>query len=293
MTKPADVSTKKLISLAPNNWVRWVTQIPDIVAGEILNSEFQWISRESDVLIRVSSPQHGEFLLLNELQLRYQSNMPRRMRAYAALAEEKYNLPTYPVLINILKTGNNEIPTTFTSNIAGLRAIQDYRVINLWEIDVNIAFQQPLPSLLPFVPILKGGENESIIREALQILRADEQLNQLETVLAFFATFVLENTLVQEIMRWDMSVLRESPWYQEILREGEARGEERGEERGKASGELRGILSAIEINLELKFSDRGLQLMPQINQIQDLERLKTILRNIVTANTIEELQQIL
>lgn len=123
MTKPADVSTKKLISLAPNNWVRWVTQIPDIVAGEILNSEFQWISRESDVLIRVSSSQHGEFLLLNELQLRYQSQMPRRMRAYAALAEEKYNLPTYPVLINILKTGNNEIPTSFTSNIAGLRAI--------------------------------------------------------------------------------------------------------------------------------------------------------------------------
>lgn len=165
--------------------MRWVTQIPDIVAGEILNSEFQWISRESDVLIRVSSPQHGEFLLLNELQLRYKSQMPRRMRAYAALAEEKYNLPTYPVLINILKTGNNEIPTSFTSNIAGLRAIQDYRVINLWEIDVNIAFQQPLPSLLPFVPILKGGENESIIREALQIPRADEQLNQLETVLAF------------------------------------------------------------------------------------------------------------
>lgn len=232
-------------------------------------------------------------MLLNELQLRYQSQMPRRMRAYTALAEEKYNLPTYPVLINILKTGNNEIPTSFTSNIAGLRAIQDYRVINLWEIDVNIAFQQPLPSLLPFVPILKGGENESIIRKALQILRADEQLNQLETVLAFFATFVLENTLVQEIMRWDMSVLRESPWYQEILREGEARGEARGKASGEVSGELRGILSAIEINLELKFSDRGLNLMPQINQIQDLERLKTILRNIVTANTIEELQQIL
>lgn len=84
-------------------------------------------------------------------------------------------------------------------------------MINLWEIDVNIAFQQPLPSLLPFVPILKGGENESIIREALQILRADEELNQLETALAFFATFVLENTLVQEIMRWDMTILHESP----------------------------------------------------------------------------------
>ena len=65
--------------------------------------------------------------------------MPRRIRAYAALAEEKYELPTYPVLINILQTSDVEIPTSFTSNIAGLKAIQDYRVINLWEVDVDVA----------------------------------------------------------------------------------------------------------------------------------------------------------
>jgi predicted transposase YdaD len=245
MTKSADVSTKRLISLAPDNWVKWVTGIPDITAGEILNSEFQWISRESDVLIRVKNPQYGNFLVLNELQLRPTPEMPRRMRAYAALAEEKYKLLTYPVLINILKTGDAEIPTTYESNLAGLRAIQDYRVINLWEVDVNIVFEQALPSLLPFVPILKGGENESTIREVLQILRADEQLNQLETVLAFFATFVLESALVQEIMRWDMAVLRESPWYQEIL------------ERGRQEGtEL--ALQGIEILLEMKFGNEGL-----------------------------------
>jgi predicted transposase YdaD len=166
-----------------------------------LNSEFQWISRESDVLIRAESQEYGKFLVLNELQLRYKPEMPRRMRAYAGLAEEKYQLPTYPVLINILKTGNEEIPTRYQSNIAGLEVRQDYRVINLWEVDVKIALEQPLPSLLPFVPILKGGEDETIIREALRLLKADEQLNQLETVLAFFATFVLDSALVQEIMR--------------------------------------------------------------------------------------------
>ncbi|TVP58455.1 MAG: transposase [Nodularia sp. (in: Bacteria)] len=289
MTKPADVSTKKLISLAPDNWVKWVTQIPDVTATEILNSEFQWISRESDVLIRVTSPQAGEFLVLNELQLRYQPQMPRRMRAYAGLAEEKYNLPIYPVLINILKVSNAEIPSTYTSNVAGLQARQDYRVINLWEVDVNIAFQQPLPSLLPFVPILKGGENESTIREALQVLRADEQLNQLETVLAFFATFVLDSALVQEIMRWDMAVLHESPWYQEILREGEKRGEKRGEERG----EERGLRTGIELALEIKFGTSGLELMPIISQIHDLQQLKAVQQAIKTSNTVEELSQVL
>ena len=267
------------------------------MAGEILNSEFQWISRESDVLIRVASPQYGEFLVLNELQLRPSSQMPRRMRAYAALAEEKYKLPTYPVLINILKIGDEEIATRFASNIAGLEARQDYRVINLWEVDVKIVFEQPLPSLLPFVPILQGGENESTIREALRILRGDEQLNQLETVLAFFATFVLESTLVQEIMRWDMAVLRESPWYQEIEQRGVERGLRMGEERGLRMGEERGrreeILSNIEMSLEVKFGSNGLELMPQIMPIADLERLKEILRSIVVANTITEMRNVL
>ncbi len=281
MPKPADTSTKKLISLVPDNWVRWVTDIPNIQAGEILSGEFQWISRESDVLIRATSPEHGEFLVLNELQLRYSSKMPRRMRSYAALAEEKYELPTYPVLINILQTTDVEIPTNFTSNLAGLRATQDYRVINLWEVDVSIPFQQPLPSLLPFVPILQGGNDESIIREALQMLRRDEDLNQLETVLAFFATFVLESAVVQEIMRWDMGVLRESPWYQEILREGEAR------------GEAQGIIISIEMNLEAKFGSQGLELMPRIRQINDLEELKGLLRTIITTTTIDDLQQVL
>jgi predicted transposase YdaD len=154
-------------------------------------------------------------------------------------------------------------------------------VINLWEVDVDIVFQQPLPALLPFVPILKGGDNESTIRAALKILRADEQLNQLETVLAFFATFVVESALVQEIMRWDMAVLRESPWYQEILREGEAR------------GEARGIMTSIETSLQAKFGDEGLVLMPQITQVSDLERLKQILRSIIVANSIAELQNVL
>ncbi|KZL49549.1 transposase [Nodularia spumigena CENA596] len=281
MTKSADVSTKRLISLAPDNWVKWVTQIPDITAQEILNSEFQWISRESDVLIRAKSPQYGNFLVLNELQLRPTLDMPRRMRAYAALAEEKYKLLTYPVLINILKTTNAEISTTYESNIAGLRAIQDYRVINLWEVDVSIAFEQPLPSLLPFVPILKGGENESTIREALQILRADEQLNQLETVLAFFATFVLDSALVQEIMRWDMAVLRESPWYKEI------------EQRGVEQGRREELFLSIEMLLEMKFGNEGLELMPTISQVNDLERLKSFQQAIKTANTVEDLREIL
>ncbi|NES20919.1 MAG: Rpn family recombination-promoting nuclease/putative transposase [Symploca sp. SIO3E6] len=221
MPKKADIGSKRLISLAPDTWVKWVTQHPDAVAVDLLSSDFQWISRESDILIRAYSPQYGDFLVLNELQLRYNSRMPQRMRSYAALAEERYNLPTYPVLINILAPpASTVIPTRYESELMGLRATQDYRVINLWEVDANIAFQKPLPTLLPFVPILKGGGEESLVRQALQVLRNDEQLNELEPLLAFFASFVLEARLIQQIMRWDMTVLLESPWYRQFVKDG-------------------------------------------------------------------------
>ncbi|MEB3826835.1 hypothetical protein, partial [Phormidium sp. CCY1219] len=221
MVKQADIGSKRLISLAPELWVQWVTQIQQVEVRDIIASEFQWVSRESDVLVRAYTPEEGEFLVLNELQLRYNNKIPRRMRAYAALAEERYQLPTYPVLINILPPGPSvSIANGYESEFRGLQARQDYRVINLWEVEAEIALQQPLPTLLPFVPILRNGGEESTVRRALQLLRSNEQLDELEPLLAFFATFVLEIPLVQQIMRWDMAVLRESPWYQEILQQG-------------------------------------------------------------------------
>ncbi len=281
MAKAADIGGKRLISLAPDAWVKWVTQRSDVVAGEILASEFQWISRDTDVLVQAYNPQIGNFLVLNELQLRYTNRMPQRMRAYAALAEERYNLPVYPVLINILQpTPGVVIATSYESEVLGLRALQEYRTINLWEIDVEIVFQQPLPSLLPFVPVLKGGGDEAIVQQAVQLLRADEQLSQLEPLLAFFASFVLSTRLVQQIMRWDMAVLQESPWYQEILN------------KGRIEGRVEELLLGIELGLELKFGPEGLQLMPEISQIADVDILRTIREGLRIMNTLDEVRHI-
>ncbi|KYC37047.1 hypothetical protein WA1_46265 [Scytonema hofmannii PCC 7110] len=77
-----------------------------------------------------------------------------------------------------------------------------------------------------------------------------------------------------------MAVLRESSWYQEILKEGEARG--RREER----------LLSIEMLLEMKFGTQALQMMPEISQITNLEQLKTIQQAIKTVNSPDDLRQL-
>jgi predicted transposase YdaD len=58
---------------------------------------------------------------------------------------------------------------------------------------------------------------------ALQVIQQDPQMNELESLLGFFASFVLDTEVVTQILRWDMAVLRESPWYQEILQQGAQR----------------------------------------------------------------------
>lgn len=284
MTQSADVSSKRIISLEPLEWAQWITGSSDIAVQEVVNSEFQFVSRDSDILIKASSPKHGNFLILNELQLRYKTKMPKRVRAYTGLAEEKYDLPVYPVLINFIKDSDTPIPTRFKSKFMGLVARQDYRVINLWEVDVQLAFEK-VSSLIPFAPILKNGDNEETIQQALRVMRADEKLSELETVLGFFATFVLDNAIVQSIMGWDMAILQESPWYQQFGKECEERGEQRGEQRG--------IIGAIELGLDLKFGAEGLELMQPVSQIADLDKLKTIRDAIKNAQTLDELRQLI
>jgi predicted transposase YdaD len=285
MTKKADIGSKRLISLEPEKWVKWLTSFTDVQVREIVNSEFQWISRESDVLIRAYTPEYGEFLLINELQLYYTGKLPRRIRAYAGLAEEKYQLPVYPVLVNILQSSYANIPQGYFSEFAGLQARQDYRVINLWEVNAEIVFERSLTALLPFVPVLKGGGEESTVQEALRLLRNDEKLNDLETLLAFFATFVLESSVVQQIMRWDMAVLQKSPWYQEILNQGVKQGREEGREEG--------LLSAIALGLELKFGETALELMPAVSQIKNVARLTELKDAIKAVNSLAEFQNLI
>ena len=74
-----------------------------------------------------------------------------------------------------------------------------------------------------------------------------------------------------------MTVLRESPWYHEI----------------EQQGRRKEMLSNIEMSLEAKFGSDGLELMSQVSQTSDFDRLKEILRSIVVANSIEEVREVL
>jgi len=55
MPKVAGISSKRLISLLPDEWARWVTGVGDVFQSQPIDAEFEFISRQTDALVLVTS----------------------------------------------------------------------------------------------------------------------------------------------------------------------------------------------------------------------------------------------
>lgn len=144
-------------------------------------------------------------------------------------------------------------------------------------------------ALLPFVPVLRNGGETTVVQRALSELRGDQQLAELESLLAFFASFVLDSEVVRQIMRWDMAVLRESPWYQEILQEGERQGEQRVRQEGRQEGRQEAGQAMILRLLTRRVGDLAPEITAQV-QTLSLEQLEGLGEALLDFTDLTDLQ---
>ncbi len=287
-----DVSSKWVLGGSPDLWVRWVLNDPTLEVEELLDAEFQFVGRASDSLLRVRGTE-GFFLVLTEVQLRADPRMPRRIRAYAALAEEKYDLPVYPVVLCLLPSPTgDQIPDQFHSEFRGLVAHQDFRVLKTWQLDADEILRQEVVPLIPYVPLMQGGD-EAAIRTAARLLQRQTEEEPLQMVLALFASFVLDVTTVQQIVRWNMPALRESPLYQEILQQGMQQGLQQGMQQGLQQGILQGhrraILGLLRARLDLSATDLE-GVARRLDRIEGEGSLQALVVEASRVNNLKEFQ---
>ena len=69
-------------------------------------------------------------------------------------------------------------------------------------------------------------------------------------------------------------------------------GMQRGIQQGVQSGRRKELLSGIELALELRYGNAGLQLLPEIRALEDVERLSAVREGIRSAQTPDELRAI-
>ncbi len=306
----ADVNGKWLLGGDPEEWVRWMLDDPTVEVEEFLSAEFQHVLRHSDALLRVRD-ERGHFLLLVELQLRYDPDMPWRMQAYAALAEEKYRLPVYPLVFYLLPPSPGvRLPDRYYHEFRGLVARRDFRVVKAWKLEAREMVERGPLALVPLTPLMKGAD-EQVVRAGAQVLRERDAGEEMQVALALFASFVMSAEQILEIVRWEMAVLRESPWYQEIVQEGRLKGLEEGllkgrqegwqegrqegrqegwqegRQEGWQEGLLEAVLQLVQARFALAESDRD-DLAAQLREIKDLQVLRQLLLNTISAESVDE-----
>jgi hypothetical protein len=127
-----------------------------------------------------------------------------------------------------------------------------------------------------YVPLMKdAGEEE--IREGVGLLRQRGMGEEMEVVLALFASFVMESEQIQRIMRWNMAILKESPWYQEIVKEGQQEGLQTGR---------RGILRLFKERFDPSHEAVG-QLEQNLREVTDLADLVDLLVHTAQAQSMD------
>ncbi|NHZ71461.1 MAG: hypothetical protein GWP17_00010 [Aquificales bacterium] len=220
MSKRADISGKQTINIYNRAWVEWVLQDQEIVVEAELSGEFQFIGRASDSLLRVHSKNEKSFLSLTELQLRHDKKMPKRTTAYVALARHKYNLEVYVTIVYLLPPSEStSIASSFHTEFMGQIGHQDFQVIKLWDIDAEKALVFNNPAIVPFIPLMDGGNTERMLHKCADRIRQEPRSLELETILSVFASYVLDTELIRRILRWEMQLIQESPILQEVFTE--------------------------------------------------------------------------
>ena len=281
----SDITSKSVIATNPEEWARWASGVQDVRGCELLSSEFQFIKRFTDTLVLVRSSSVGEFLVLFEIQTYYTPAMPNRMRSYAALASEVYKLPVFPVLINIMPYGK-PIPARFESEFLGLQARQDYRVINFWEVEAEEILKQDLWSLIPFLPTMKGANEELIeAARARVILDTEMQLtkigDELEFALALFTeAFFGKESAIRIFGGKMLEIIAQTSLYQEVLRRGKEEGVEQGREE-----EIRKVLLKL---LTKRFGELGAETAESVNELS-VEKAENLAEAIFDLETREDL----
>ena len=134
-----------------------------------------------------------------------------------------------------------------------------------------------------------------IVQGIAQLMESDDQLFVL-TVLRYLTAAAPQITrqelqhAVQEGLR-QKGVPTMGTIAQEWIQEGRQMGRQEGRQEGLRQGVQQGLMRGIELALELKYGVAGTALVPEIRQVDDVEKLQAIHDGIRTAPTAEDLRR--
>src|SRR5215469_5066966 len=287
MAKPWDESLKKLVQADPQAFVSWF--VPDASFTGARPHELKHWTLEVDALLEVQV--NGQDMLLHlEFQTYNDPEMAERLLRYNVLARSEHRLPVLSCVIYLLGSGEAS-----TSPLSWMLPTEQevlrfhYQSIALKALLPEGVIRTGLTGLLPLLPLTKNGARREIVETMFSRLLAAKKIELVPIgyTLASLA-FSRENPGDQDWLfrRFHEmhDILRETPIYQEILKEGR----EEGLEQGLQRGQLEALRQAVGERVVERFPRLVRLTKKQVVLIEDPEVLRYLLVKVSVAQSAEE-----
>ncbi len=238
-----------------------------------------------------------EWLLVHvEVQAQEEQEFPARMYTYNYRIYDNYKKSV--VSIGVLGDSNpNWCPSQFGYSLFGCTLNFEFPIVKL------IEYQQRLAEIEndrnPFATVVmahltalntKSDRNERKIQKLALVRRLYEQGLEKQDILNLLAFIDWMLTLPPNLeaeFKLEVRQLEEGRRMKYVTTfERDARKE------GKKEGKKEALIKGISLGLRLKFGDKGQDLLPEIEAIEDVDTLEVILEAIETTATVDKLRQI-
>ena len=213
--------------------------------------------------------------------------MPYRMAGYIGHGIERHGLPIYSIVIYLRPDAGRTDPGYYLQEQHGFRALVQYKVIRLSEIDGQGILDKGHPGLLPFAPLMQrptGVDAEAWLR---QCVHRAQQVPMDETVKAnYLADLAILSGLVYNL-ETIMTIIAEETMYESSVVQYFT---EKGIEQGGRERAVEALLDVLEIRFGLAASD---PLADRIGAIDDVQHLKQLHRAAIQVPSLEAFRHLL
>lgn len=292
-----DTVSKQVMQQNPEDWIRFVLDIPDIKIINILDTEQLTVrTHRADSFIQVNilgeeAIMHFEFQTHDSTQI----PMQYRVLGYAARGIETYQKPVYSHVIYLHPDAGLNDPGQYVQDMLGHEIIFKYKVIRLCELEGKSILDSKLKGLIPFSPLMKppkSMDSTQWLRECVRIadtipMDEPDKPNFLSN-LAILGGLILDYETIRKIISEE--TMYESSVIQHFTEQGIKQGIEQGIEQGERIGVLESLIDILESRFQ---PDSVLPLKHILEDIEELQQLKQLRHQALQVSNLDEFRQIL
>ena len=287
MSKPYDRLFKTLAEEDPRGLLHFFGSLTLDEPAEIetVSREILLPALEADHVYRVRSGLR-QWIAHFEAQAHYRSDLPERLAWYAVALAMRFKLPVETTMVLLVaRHAPGFIPDRFETVLGSVELSVRYRVIRLWELDPQRIFDAKRPTLLPWIPLM-GSPDDLLEKVAAEIVRTRDERLAVEFVVLGGLRYDKRDLAAMlgrggTMFRLTQEMIEESSFYQMVIEQGMEKGIEQGMEKGIQQGRLEGARRIIRYATTVQFPELGP--LPELDAVTDLERLETLLRELLTA----------